>query len=314
MDETVHIAIPSDDKYWRYAAVTAASAAKKCSLPICVHLIDGGVSDEHWKDFCDIVGCDCKKHPFEISKFPSWHGSGITWSRLWLPELLNDVDWVISADADILFRGDVSELWRQRSETISILPSKDSPLPGCAYNKKAVDWYVDQKLHFGQPCEYFCAGLSVINLRRLRCMEWSKRRDEFLSKYDFEKIPNADQGVLNYILQDEKRLLAKQWGAFSGDSNDEVDWMKSGAVHFVEDPPWHRYKVTHLASDLVEEWWNVAECAGIEIAGCGYHGCKNWLDWVWRRMAFLFLKHNQWIIRLHPKLWLHLRGTRGIRV
>jgi hypothetical protein len=145
-------------------------------------------------------------------------------------------------------------------------------------------------------------------------MEWSKRRDEFLSKYDFEKIPNADEGVLNYILQDEKRLLAKQWGAFSGDSNDEVDWMKSGAVHFVEDPPWHRYKVTHLASDLVEEWWNVAECAGIEIAGCGYHGCKNWLDWVWRRMAFLFLKHNQWILRLHPKLWLHLRGTRGIRV
>jgi lipopolysaccharide biosynthesis glycosyltransferase len=51
---------------------------------------------------------------------------------LWLPELLNDVDWVISADADILFRGDVMELWRQRSETISILPSKDSPLPGCA--------------------------------------------------------------------------------------------------------------------------------------------------------------------------------------
>ena len=54
----------------------------------------------------------------------------------------------ISADADILFKGDVSELWQERDEKVSILPSRDSPLPGIASNKKAVAWYAEQGLEF----------------------------------------------------------------------------------------------------------------------------------------------------------------------
>ena len=312
MVETVQIAIPSDDKYWRYAAVTAASAVKKSSLPVRIHLIDGGVSDEHWEEFCNIVGCDCERHPFDAVKFPSWHGSGITWSRLWLPELLDDVEWVLSADADILFKGDVSELWQERDEKVSILPSRDSPLPGIAYNKKAVAWYAEQGLEFDRPCEYFCAGLMLMNLRRLRNIGWSKKRDVFLSQYSHEKIPNADQGVLNYILQGDKKILPRQWGAFSGDENRDIDWTQSHAIHFVEDTPWRRHKITHLASDVVEEWWRMAEDAGVKISECGYHGCKNRFDWAWRRALFRFLKYNQWILKIHPKLQLHLRGTRGI--
>lgn len=312
MDETVHIAIPSDEGYWRYAAVTAVSAMKNCSTPICIHLIDGGLSDDSWRLFCRIVGGNCVRHSFDVSRHPKWHGSGITWSRLWLPELLDCVDWVVSVDADVMFRGDVAPLWALRDETVDILPSRDAPLPGCACNELAVSWYASHGLEFPNKEEYFCAGLSLVNLRALRRSNWASRRDEFLSRFDGVSMPNADQCVLNYLLQDKKRLLPRQWGAFSGDENMDIDWNQPGAVHFVEDSPWKRHKITHLASDLVEEWWAIANEKGIGTMPPTFHGCRNWLDWLCRRMLFLALKRNQWVLGLHPKLKLHFRSTRGI--
>ena len=118
--------------------------------------------------------------------------------------------------------------------------------------------------------------------------------------------------ILNYVLQDDCALLPVEWDCFSGDENADVDWSKSGAVHFVEDIPWRRWKITHLASDLVGEWWNVAERTGFAATCRGFRGCRNRFDWAWRRLAFLFLKRNQWILRLHFRLWLHLRSTRGV--
>lgn len=313
MAETVHVAIPSDEGYWRYAAVTAASAVRGSSMPVRIHIIDGGLSEDSWRLFCRVVGTECVRHRFDVSRFPEWHGSGITWSRLWLPELLDDLDWVVSADADIMFRGDIAALWAQRDGAIDILPSRDAPLPGRPCNENAVYWYEVNGLKFHKPDEYFCAGLSLLNLRRLRESDWATRRDEFLSRFDGKKMPNADQCVLNYLLQDNKYLLPRQWGAFSGDENADVDWRRPGAVHFVDDCPWKRHKITHLASDLVEEWWSVAKEIGIGTMPPTFHGCSNRLDWAWRRMMFLFLKHNQWVLQLHPKLKLHFRKTRGIR-
>ena len=156
MVETIHIAIPSDDGYWRYAAVTAASAVRSCSIPVCIHLIDGGLADESWRQFCQIVGTECVRHRFDISRFPQWHGSGITWSRLWLPEILDGLDWVVSSDADIMFRGDVASLWALRDQAVDILPSRDSPLPGKPFNQSAVSWYGSHGLEFRKPSEYFC--------------------------------------------------------------------------------------------------------------------------------------------------------------
>ena len=218
------------------------------------------------------------------------------------------------ADADVMFRGDVAGLWKLRDEQVSILPSHDSPLPGHNWNQEAVDWYSGHGLHLEHPEEYFCAGLSLVNLRRLREIGWQRLRDAFLSDYEPNQMPNADQCVLNWILRDDKCLLPREWGAFSGDANVDLDWDSPCAVHFVDDAPWARGKPTHLMSDLAIEWWSLAESLqdGRENVSEGFRGCKNWLDYAWRRTAFVALKHNQWVLGLHPSLRLHLRGTRGI--
>ena len=295
MDEVVHIAIPVDGKYREYAEVTAASARRGSSLPIEVHYIDWSVINRE-----------------RLESLGSWHGSAIAFSRLYLAELFPDLDWIVTCDADVLFRGDIAELWALRDDTVSFIAHKDCPLPPNPYTQEHFDWYRKHGLKIKDWESYFADGMGLVNLKRWREKNYQAEFERLAKKYN--DWPSPDMMIINYVLQDDKRLLPVEWDCFSGDENADVDWSKSGAVHFVEDPPWNRYKITHLASDLVEEWWSVANENNIEMPWCGYHGCKNKLDWMWRRMVFVFLKYNQWILKLHSKLWLHLRSTRGIRI
>lgn len=295
MVETIHLAIPVDgDDFRKYAEVTVASARRACSLPVEVHFIDWSIIDRK-----------------RLERLGNWHGSAIPYSRLFLDELFPELDWVISCDADVMFRGDLAELWRRRDESVAILASKDCPLPPHPYTEEHIDWYRARGLVLADPNSYFCDGLCLCNLKKWRQINVKERFSALLER--FVDWPSPDQMIINLVLQNDKKLLSRQWGCFSGDENADIDWSKSGAVHFVEDPPWNRYKITHLASDLVEEWWSVSREAGISVSREGYHGCCNWFDWVWRRAVFLFLKYNQWILKLNFKLWVHFRSTRGVR-
>ena len=321
MADTIHIAIPAvGDAFKFYAQVTAYTAKRDSSLPIEIHYISE----------CDFARA-LQTTNFKPQTFSAYHGSSITWSRLFLPELFPDLDWILSCDADIMFLGDIAELWKLKNSICSIrstrlneiwaLPSRDNPLPGLPYNQASVGWLAEKGLVLKHPEEYFCAGLTLFNLKAMREGGWSQMRDEFIAKYGIDGLHDADQCLLNWLLRDHRKLLPRQWGLFSGDENADIDWAKPCAVHFVEDTPWKRWKCTHLASDLYELWWSAAHEVIKQVRPAShfitskykYKGCKSRLDYFWRRAVYLFLKHNQWILRLHPKLWLHLRSTRGVR-
>lgn len=292
-DDVIHIAIPATGEYRRWAEVTAASAVFGSSLPVKVHYIDWTVIDRQ-----------------RLERLGSWHGSAIAFSRLFLAELFPALDWIITCDADVLFRGDIAELWALRDDAVSFIAHKDCPLPPHPYTQSHYDWYKAHKMVIKDWSSYFADGLGLVNLKRWREKGYQAEFERLAKTYN--DWPSPDMMILNYVLQNDKKLLPVEWDCFSGDENADVDWSKSGAVHFVEDTPWRRYKITHLASDLVEEWWKIADRIGVAAKTKGFRGCRNWFDWAWRRAAFVFLKHNQWILKMHWKLWLHLRSTRGI--
>ena len=292
-DDVIHIAIPATGEYRKWAEVTAASAVFGSSLPVKVHYIDWTVIDRQ-----------------RLERLGSWHGSAIAFSRLFLAELFPALDWIITCDADVLFRGDIAELWALRDDAVSFIAHKDCPLPPHPYTQSHYDWYKAHKMVIKDWSSYFADGLGLVNLKRWREKGYQAEFERLAKTYN--DWPSPDMMILNYVLQNDKKLLPVEWDCFSGDENADVDWSKSGAVHFVEDTPWRRYKITHLASDLVEEWWKIADRIGVAAKTKGFRGCRNWFDWAWRRAAFVFLKHNQWILKMHWKLWLHLRSTRGI--
>ena len=72
MTEKVQIAIPADDKYWSYALVAGYSAVKQSSVPVVIHLIDGGISDSHYSEFVsNLSGSEVVRHRIDSKRWPS---------------------------------------------------------------------------------------------------------------------------------------------------------------------------------------------------------------------------------------------------
>lgn len=273
---TIHLAIPVDGAYRRWGEVTAESAKKGSALPVEVHFIDWSVCDRA-----------------RLEALGQWHGSAIAWSRLYLSEILPvDIDWVISCDADILFRGDIAKLWALRDEKYVVMMSRDS-LPPWHKENPAISKYCREKgLEIGT---IYCSGLTLINLRRWREEGWQAKVDDFLVRYN--EAPYLDQTVLNVVFKDAKQGLPKQWGCFSGDLNEDVDYNGDCAIHYVSDPPWKRGKLTQLMSEAVVLW---RKEAGMPCGG-------------WRRWLYLFLRVTSPIWRHNPWMAWHFRNAMKVK-
>lgn len=292
MAGAVHLAIPAVGDYRRYAEVTAASAVRGSSLPVEVHFIDWTVISRE-----------------RLEKLGSWHGSAISFSRLFLAELFPDLDWVISCDADVLFRGDIAKLWALRDESVSIVGSQDRPLPGDPYVPRPIAWYREKGLPFKDPHGYFCDGLCLCNLRKWRETGAQAKFVELAERHS--DWPSPDQMIVNYVLQDDKRILPRNWGCFSGDRNADVDYDGDCAIHYVSDAPWARRKPTHLVSDVVRLWWD--ECgrtSAVPLSAAGrWCGCRGPLDYAWRRGLWLALRKTSALWRRNRSMALHFRNA-----
>lgn len=272
MDGQIDIAIPVDGEYIKWGRVAAQSAIEDASLPVRVHYIDWSVCDRD-----------------RFASFGEWHGSSIAWSRLFLSEILPaDVDWVISSDADMLFRGDIAKLWQLRDERYVVMMSRDSMPPWHKCNPEIEKYCNVNGLDAG---EILCSGLTLINLKRWRNEGWQAKMDLFLEKHagaDF-----LDQFALNVVFSEVKCALPPQWGCFSGDANEAIDYSGACAIHYVCDPPWRRGKLTQLMSDAVVLWRKAArmDCGG------------------WRRWLYLLLRSTNKVWKWNKWMRWHYRNA-----
>ena len=248
--DIIHIAIPAVGEYRRWAEVAAQSARRAASSPVEVHLLDWSNVDRA-----------------KMEAFGEWHGSAIAWSRLFIDELLPcDIDWVISCDADILYRGDIAKLWALRDERYVVMMSRDSQPPWRKFHPVIEQWLgTHPEVDAG---DILCSGLTLINLRKWRAEGWQRRVKEFIVKYP--DVPFLDQMALNVVFRDCKTALPREWGCFSGDRNEDVDYNGDCAIHYVGDTPWNRKGITRLMSDAVVLW---RKEAGMP--------CGGWRRWLW---------------------------------
>lgn len=168
-----------------------------------------------------------------------------TWYRIFLPELLPDVDRVLFLDADVIVRDDLGELWE--------LDLGDDHL--AAVTNVFPPEYADRPAAIGlrSPDEYFNAGVLLMNLDAMR-------RDgctEALYAYGVEhagELVLRDQDALNAVLARRRRELHPRWNAmnmlrfpmadavFGADAVAEA--RRAPKVRHFEGPadnkPWHR--------------------------------------------------------------------------
>lgn len=181
----IHITLVANERYRPGLEVTKRSMidAAKDAESLCFH----EYGDVEMKPFLARV-------PLE-----NYNGSKLPYLRLFLPELLPELDWIIYSDVDTIWNLDPAELWKLKDETKSICWVKDLDTTRMECEKWA-------KIKLPN---YACSGVCLINLKKWREEGITEKCLDFLRKNGCP--PYADQDVLNIVLKDDAKLLSPVW-------------------------------------------------------------------------------------------------------
>ena len=193
MNDKIHVVMAADEAYGKGLEVAKASMLASCSDPkrLEFHLFDDDPA------LMDSIRGD----------FGTYKGSPMAFLRLYLGELLLDVDWVVYSDVDTLWRRDVLELAGLFDDTKTIQWVRD--IPGTVV--EFVDWCRSHEVPVKPniASTYSCSGICIINLKRWRDGNVLQRCKAFVKQYGYPKY--ADQDILNAILSEEAGLLPGWW-------------------------------------------------------------------------------------------------------
>jgi len=189
-DDKIHVVMAADGPYMKGLEVAKATMLASCSDPsrLVFHLFgdDAALSERIRREF------------------GSYKGSPMAFLRLYLGELLPDVDWVVYSDVDTIWRRDVAELWKARDESKVIQWVQDIP----STRAEAGVWQRRIDPGFDES-RYGCSGVMLMNLRRMRAEGLLERAVAFTGEHGLFKY--VDQDVLNALCNKSCGMLPGCW-------------------------------------------------------------------------------------------------------
>lgn len=212
MTDPIHIAVAADHRYLPGLLVTVVSMirATKSRDRLAFHVFSAGLTDADKDEVIrQIVRLGVAAPEFHepdmariAASFKAYKGSHATYLRLFLPTLLT-TEWVIYSDVDTLWLRDIAELWNLRDEAATIQWCRDLPSI-----RSAVGRYSKWNPTFDEA-SYCCAGVALLNLRRLRETNLPEQSYRFAERWGTPFF--VDQDILNYICRDTAKILPQVW-------------------------------------------------------------------------------------------------------
>lgn len=193
MVDKVHVVMAADGAYMKGLEVAKASMEESCSDPSRLEF--------------HIFGEDSALANRIRRDFGTYKGSPMAFLRLYLGELLPDVEWVVYSDVDTLWRRDVLELAGLFDGSKTIQWVKDLPGTVVEFNDWCGRHGVATRHEISET--YACSGICIMNLKRWRERDVLGRCKSFVEEHGCPKY--ADQDILNAILVDEAGLLPGWW-------------------------------------------------------------------------------------------------------
>lgn len=167
--------------------------------------------------------------------------------RLAIGELLPELDRCVYLDCDVSVQGDIAEFYCEELGDASVGAVRD---PVCGLNGPFAHNH-QQILGFSYDMRYFCAGIMLMDLARMR----ERGHLERMANARMEGTLFGDQDVLNTLLRGDVRLLplrydvlVKEWtsraphflASYPADEVAQVDAGGAVVLHYAgpEDKPW----------------------------------------------------------------------------
>ena len=261
----IHIALsPWDltDDYNRHAGVTMLSALEHCSKPVTIHLLydanlsKGKEKEEAYNKACyqkiaDKYNCELYYHHVEL---PSWVNDATainkwtpgTLMRLYLPDILPNVEKIIYLDCDIVVLTPIEILWNKSLEGKYLAACIDKWIVDNTNNRRK-KYYQSLNIDLNK---YFNAGVLLMNLSEMRHTA-KPFSYTILSYFEQHKdLPYLDQDLLNWFCRGNYVQLDKKYNVFSW-WEDALEYTNDCIIHYTIGKPWKKYN-----GNIDDYYWN----------------------------------------------------------
>lgn len=258
--ETIHVVLTSDANYAPGLRVTHTSILRSCATPerLAFHVFDEAA----------LRGLE------GLEAFARYNTSKMSYLRLFLPELLPGLDWVVYSDVDTIWNRDVCELAELRDASVSVQWVRDFE----STVRDVRPWIRKTGIAFDET-RYGCSGICLMNLKKMRRMRLSVRAVDLVRR--FGTPPYADQDLLNVLFNHDCGLLPDPWDVLRG----LPSWRTPAVYHLTGVGRHFHDAVPPVYPPQYQFWWNMA------------HGTS---DVHWRSRLLAALWPMRFLARLLP--------------
>lgn len=271
---TIHIALVSSDEYMKYTAVVMLSVLQHLPTKqsIFFHILTEDITDNSKNkiikmknkynfDVEYIYIDDARFKMIEKVKTPS-HVKRITYARLFLPDLLPDLDKVLCLDSDLLINKDISKLYNLNIDNYLFAAAED------ANHSK-----IAERLWGNKNLPYFNTGVLLINLQKLRSINYTENLKQKI-QINSSKYQISDQDIINDAFRDYIFPISISWNFYheylfsmgiykpSNINDYKIISSSPAIIHFVgAEKPWfpsvqHPYKQQFLKIYKLTPFYN----------------------------------------------------------
>jgi len=122
--------------------------------------------------------------------------------RLFIPDILLDVDALLYVDTDVLFLRPLNDIWQFFSEFTTSQIAALAP----EHEEPTASWYARFARHPYVPPYGVNSGVMLMNLSRMRDVGWSGHMVEYFAKYRYD-ITWGDQDLINIFFHFQPERL-----------------------------------------------------------------------------------------------------------
>ncbi len=225
VDNFVPICFSANDKYVPFLSVELASIIDHSSpnTNYDIVILTTGISDENQFNLLSQI----KQHPNFSIRFvnvgPAIYGynfyldarltntkySSEIYFRILAPTVMQEYDYVIFCDADLVFLDDIAKLYQFKPETNLVASVRDyEGIANCYNNNYERTKYRITELGIKSFDNYFVSGVIILNIEKFNNLFSEK---ELLDLAVSKKWVQYDQDLLNFICKDDVKIIDAEW-------------------------------------------------------------------------------------------------------
>ncbi|MFA7030073.1 MAG: glycosyltransferase [Candidatus Cloacimonadaceae bacterium] len=242
------------DDYSPYMAASMLSVIDNCSISVIFHIIyDDRISvrskDQtlvNMKKLQDLLIRPDDTICYHVFHLPDNMNNIFSYSRLYIPELLPDVDMVVLLGGDTIVKTDLGKLIACIPKNYSISGGLEPGIAGRVPSKRSIHKFYEKT---GMDTDkYICPDLCIYNLEKIR--ENKTLPDKALRFFkEHPDVPLYEQDILNWVFMGDKYILPQRFYLPLGLSEEEV--KKILAEQEIDGKP-HGY-ILHFAG-AIKPW------------------------------------------------------------